>query len=227
MAKILNIETATDICSVSIADGVEILATQRAEEVYQHASVITLLIEACVKNAKLNLKDLDAIAISSGPGSYTALRVGTATAKGICYALDKPLIAVDTLKSLAYAAREKHPEGDCFIPMIDARRMEVYTSVFDKELNVISELDNLILEESSFGVVFKQYNCVVFGGNGAPKTEALFVDQGIYYSKVLCDAEHLVSLSNAAFLDSDFADIAYYAPLYFKAPNITKSKKTL
>lgn len=227
MAKILNIETATDICSVCIADEGQVIATRRAEEVYQHASVITILIEECAKAAKMSLNELDALAISSGPGSYTALRVGTATAKGICYALNKPLIAIDTLQSLAYAAQQNKSEGDCFIPMIDARRMEVYAKVFDKELKAVSEVNNFILDEASFQEYFKRYDKVVLSGNGAPKSVDLFKDKGAVFSEVVCDAEHLVELSAAAFEAQDFVDIAYYAPLYFKAPNITKAKKVL
>jgi tRNA threonylcarbamoyladenosine biosynthesis protein TsaB len=227
MAKILNIETATDICSVSIADGLEVLATKRAAKVYQHASVITILIEECTKVAGVSLKDLDAIAVSSGPGSYTALRVGTATAKGICYALNKPLIAVDTLKALAEAARRKYPVGDCFISMIDARRMEVYAKIFDAELQTLADVDNRILDASTFEDYFKQYDHVVFAGNGAPKSEVLFAKQGGHYSEVFCDAEHMVPLSFATYSNRTFADIAYYAPLYFKAPNITRAKKIL
>ncbi len=227
MAKILNIDTATDICSVCIADGEQVVATRRAEDVYQHASVITILIEECAKAADISLNELDAIAVSTGPGSYTALRVGTATAKGICYALNKPLIAIDTLKSLAFAAKQRNAEGDCFIPMIDARRMEVYAKVFDNELNALSEVNNFILDETSFQEFFKQHDNIIFTGNGAPKSIDLFKDKGGQFSTVVCDAEHLVQLSAVAYAAEDFVDIAYYAPMYFKAPNITKSKKVL
>ncbi len=227
MALILNIETATDICSVCISEGASIRSLKESEEAYSHASRITLLIEACANDAGITLPELDAVAISSGPGSYTALRVGAATAKGICYALDKPMIAVDTLAALAHAAKLDRPQADYYIPMIDARRMEVYTAVFDKQLQQLEPVHNLILDQQSFSRYFTSEKCLSFCGNGAGKTKDIFINKNAVYSEILCSAQHLVPLSERAFSEQQFEDIAYYTPRYFKAPNITVSKKTL
>lgn len=227
MARILNIETATDICSVCISDGTDVLAIKESDQEYSHASAITLLIESCTTAAGLALKDLDAIAVSQGPGSYTALRVGAATAKGICYALDKPLIAVDTLAALAYASKQDFPGASYYIPMIDARRMEVYTAVFDANLQCIKPVHNLILDEQSFSSYFDSAEMIVFGGNGAPKSKTVLTQKEAVFSEVRCSASHMVPLALQALQKQAFSDIAYYTPQYFKAPNITVSKKTL
>ncbi len=228
MAVILNIETATDICSVCIAKEETILAYKESEDAYSHASVITLLIEACAKEAALKLKDLDAIAVSSGPGSYTALRVGAAAAKGMCYGLDKPLIVVDTLQALAKAANKEVGDDDTiYVPMIDARRMEVYLAIFDREMKRLAETQNVILEEQTFSEYLDKGKQIVFCGNGAPKSKPLYSAQNTTFSAIKCSAKHLVTHSFEAFKNQHFADIAYYAPNYLKAPNITVSKKIL
>lgn len=227
MPLILNIETATDICSVCIAENTEVLAIQKSDNAYSHASVITLLIEACRKEAGVKLSDLDAIAISAGPGSYTALRVGSSVAKGICYALDKPMIAINTLESLAMAAQKAEPKVDLYIPMIDARRMEVYAEVYDYKLNRLTETNNIIFDDQSFSEYFEQGKKLLFCGNGAPKAKTLFETKSVQFSDILCSASNLVPLSLKSFLDQSFVDIAYYSPVYFKAPNITVSRKTL
>lgn len=226
MALILNLDTATDVCSVGIANGAKILSLKESDDAYSHASAITLLIEACRKDAGIDLQDLDAIAISSGPGSYTALRVGAATAKGICYALDKPMIAIDTLAALAHAAKEKQT-ADFYIPMIDARRMEVYTAVYDQQLQELESVHNLILDLQSFNNYFTDGKSIAFCGNGAPKSQTVFVEKNAIFCDILCSAKHIAPLAEVAFQKQQFEDIAYYTPLYFKAPNITVSKKTL
>lgn len=227
MPIILNIETATDICSVAIAKGDTLVSQNESTETFSHASAITLLIEDCLKDAGLTLNDLDAVAISSGPGSYTALRVGSSVAKGICYALDKPLIAVDTLEALAHAAFEEVAEGAFYIPMIDARRMEVYTSVYDQSLKLLKATHNLIVEQDSFSEYFEKDGLVVFCGTGALKTKPLFAAKNILYSVLTCSAKYLIPLSLISFQNKKFQDVAYYSPSYFKAPNITVSKKIL
>ena len=133
MAIILNIETATDIGSVCLSRGKEVLAVKQGTTTFSHAKETTLMIDHCLTEAGLTMQDLNAVAISSGPGSYTSLRIGTSVAKGICYALDKPLIAVNTLEALALAA-SKVSDGAIYAPMIDARRMEVYTTFYDANI---------------------------------------------------------------------------------------------
>ena len=155
MPLILNIESATDICSVCISKNAETLSLQEADKEYSHTSKITILIERCCAEAGITLKQLDAVAVSKGPGSYTSLRVGASTAKGICYALDKPLITIDTLQSIALATFKKAKQATFYAPMIDARRMEVYTSLFDKDLNLVQETHAKIIDEQSFQDYFQ------------------------------------------------------------------------
>ena len=225
MALILNIETATEICSVCVSNELNVLATCQAEGHYSHASEITLLIASCLAKAKIKMSELDAIAVSQGPGSYTGLRIGVSTAKGICYALGKPLIAINTLQALANASHQKKEAFYC--PMIDARRMEVYTAVFDIFDKVIMDTHALILDDQAFAKYFQKGYRLVFSGNGSEKAKALFENKPVVFSNVICDARHLVPIAFSSFQKSQFVDLAYFSPDYHKAPNITKSKKLL
>lgn len=141
MALILNIETATDICSVALARNGEILSLQEGREAKSHASLLTTLISKSFEETECRLIDLDAVAVSKGPGSFTGLRIGVATAKGLCYSLDKPLISVNTLQSMAAAFMLKNPDTEdvTLCPMIDARRMEVYLALFNNKLEFTRE----------------------------------------------------------------------------------------
>lgn len=227
MARILHIETATDICSIAASDGLELLSIQQAEGVRQHAAQITLLIQSVLEQARLSLPEVDAISVSSGPGSYTSLRVGTSTAKGICYTLGKPLIAVDTLQSLALASLKAEREEGLYLPMIDARRMEVYTAHFDAANERLAEAAPLIVEENTFQEELKQGIPLILSGNGAEKCRPVLPEQGIIYSPVVCSAAHLIPLALQRYEAAQFEDAAYYSPFYLKPPNVTKSKKKL
>lgn len=228
MSLILNIETATDICSIGLSQEGKLLSLQESSGPYQHASQITLLIKKCMEAAERRLQDIDAVAISTGPGSYTSLRVGTSTAKGICYALNKPLIAVSTLRALALSSFEA-PLADSTLlcPMIDARRMEVYTALFNGALDEVRPLQALIVEAESFDEFFEKNTALIFCGNGAPKCKPLIQHPLAHFSDRLCSAIHLIPLSTKHYREGKFVDIAHYTPNYFKAPNITKSKKLL
>lgn len=227
MPLILNIETATDICSVCISKSDEILVIKEAEKENSHTSKITGLIEECCVEIGITLKQLDAVAVSKGPGSYTSLRVGASTAKGICFALDKPLIIIDTLESIAQATQKKEKQNAYYAPMIDARRMEVYTSLFDKGMNLIQEMQAKIIDKHSFQEYFKKGYTIVFSGNGAPKCQNVFESPQAIFSSEICSAANLVPFSFRAFQRKDFSDAAYFSPSYFKPPNITFSSKTL
>ncbi len=227
MALILNIETATDICSICISNKDEILVIKEAVKEYSHTSEITILIERCCSETGVSLKQLDAVAISKGPGSYTSLRVGASTAKGICYALDKPMIAIDTLQSIALASRKKEKKTALYAPMIDARRMEVYTSLFDKDMNLLLETQAKIIDEQSYQDYFEQGHTIVFSGNGAPKCQNVIKSPQANFSSVISSASNLAPLSFLAFQKNDFCDAAYFSPSYFKSPNITIPRKTL
>ena len=227
MPKFLLLETATEVCSVGISENNQLLALAESKEQYTHVSKITILIEECLKQTGLELSELDAIAVSRGPGSYTALRVGTATAKGICYALEKPLLAIDTLESLARASNESSEEKVLYAPMIDARRQEVYTAFFDSNFNVLQEAHPLILTETTFAEYLEEGFQIITSGNGAEKCQSIVKNTAIQYEKIVCSAAHLVKLAKERYANKAFEDLAYYAPFYLKPPNITTPKKNL
>ena len=150
MGLILNIETSTKSCSISIYNNGDFLACkEETKEEFIHSKKLILFIVDIIKDANININDLDAVAISSGPGSYTGLRIGTSTAKGLCYAMDIPLISVSTLKAMAYGIAKKY-NYNLFCPMIDARRMEVYSAIYDKDNNTIRKINADIVDENTY-----------------------------------------------------------------------------
>ncbi|MEM0993442.1 MAG: tRNA (adenosine(37)-N6)-threonylcarbamoyltransferase complex dimerization subunit type 1 TsaB [Bacteroidota bacterium] len=225
---ILLLETATEICSVAIANNGILLAQQQAEEKYAHTEQLTILIQAVTQSAAIQLTDLEAVAISQGPGSYTALRVGTSVAKGLCYALDIPLIAIETLASLADAAhRLVGNEIALYCPMIDARRMEVYASLYDANGSIVQAQQAMVIDENSFADYFNNGQKVIFCGNGAVKCASVLTHPLAQFEDVICDAANLLRLATEAYEKQQFEDVAYFVPIYGKAPNITVSKKKL
>lgn len=227
MATILNIETATEICSICISRNEEILARAATDESYQHAARITLLIEQCAREAGVRLSELDALAVSRGPGSYTALRIGLSAAKGIAYALDKPVIAIDTLQALALATAQLARKDARYYPMIDARRMEVYTAPFDRQGQALGEPAAKVISEDTFRSDIEAGRLLILSGNGAAKCQSVLTSEQIEFVELLNDSAHLVPLAHRAFQARDFVDIAYFAPFYLKSPNITVPKKKL
>lgn len=228
MATILHIETATDLCSICISKEGEKLVLVENKETFSHAASITLLIEEATKKAGIKLSELDAVSLSQGPGSYTALRIGTSTAKGICYALDKPLIAINTLQALAWASYQEIKEEEAlYFPMIDARRMEVYTAGFNAKQEMLVDVQAKIIDKNAFQEYFEKDKKLIFAGNGAPKCQSVISSPNANFIPIICEASHLVSLAEKAFNKKDFQDVAYFSPLYFKAPNITTPKKVL
>lgn len=223
---ILLIETATKICSVGLCKDEQLLANKNAEGNFKHSSELTLLIEGVMKLAKKEMSDLKAVAVSIGPGSYTGLRIGLSTAKGICYALGLPLITIDTLKSLALSAM-KEAKADYYAPMIDARRMEVYTLLYNNDETIQMPKQAMIVDENSFSDWLNAGKTIAFCGDGAPKCQAVITSKNAQFLSLECDATNLVTLANRAYKMADFADLAYSEPLYFKPPNITKPKKIL
>lgn len=226
MPLILNIETATEICSVAVSEGDKLLALSETNDQFAHAKTITLLIEDCLKKAGFSLKDLDAVAVSKGPGSYTALRIGVSAAKGICYALDKPLIAVDTLRAIAWATFQEKKQDVLYVPMIDARRVDVYSAVFDSQNNPVTETGFEVIVKTSYKSYFASENTIIFSGNGAEKCKSILISPYAQFSSIACSAAHLRHLSHQSFLNQDFEDLAYFVPNYHKAPNITTPKRS-
>jgi tRNA threonylcarbamoyladenosine biosynthesis protein TsaB len=174
------------------------------------------------------MNELDAIAISSGPGSYTGLRVGASLAKGICYSLDLPLISISTLESIASATRNAYPDKNLLhIPMVDARRMEVYTAGYDAVGALIHPLEAKILDKSSYLDHLDQYEKLVFSGNGSAKFAEIVDHPAFIFTDLVCSASWMVALAVKKYDKQEFIDAAYYKPEYLKAPNITQSKKKL
>ncbi len=227
MPKILNIETATDICSVSFCEDGQVISFEENKDGYTHASTLTILIQKCLDEAETTLASLDAIAVSQGPGSYTGLRIGVSVAKGICYALNKPLIAVDTLRALAWACAEEMKEEAHYCSMIDARRMEVYSAKYNVKNEEEEPVNALIIDENSFEDIFAKGEKIFFCGNGAEKCKSVLTSPLAVFSPIVCSAKHLCFLSNEYFLQGNFIDTAYFSPLYYKSPNITIPKKIL
>jgi len=219
MATILNIETATAVCSVALAKNGNLIALQESTEPNVHAEKLTLFINTIMEQAGLTYAQLDAIAIGTGPGSYTGLRIGTSTAKGLCYALDKPLIAIPTLKAMALASAAIVQKTDiCYCSMIDARRLEVYTGLYGFEGKEILPVEAKILDENSFSELLAK-NEIAFAGDGMPKMKQLLSANGrncIWVDAVYASAKNMIPLAEEAFLQKQFANVAYYEPFYLK-----------
>lgn len=212
MAYLLNIETATKNCSVSVAnDGVTIALKEFAGEGYLHAEKLHVFIEEALQEAVIKYANLNAIAVSMGPGSYTGLRIGVSAAKGLCYALTIPLIAVDTLELIA---RQVKAVNGVIIPLIDARRMEVYSAVFDAEYNLLRKVEAQIITEYSFS----DYSEVHFAGDGAAKCkEILSSEKFVYHDDVIYpSAAQMGELAYNKYKISDTVDVAYFEPYYLK-----------
>lgn len=218
MATILHIDTATSIGSVCLAHNGQELETIHNTDQRDHAATITQYIGELMKRHGVTPGSLDAIAVSAGPGSYTGLRVGTATAKGLCYTWKKPLIAISTLQMMAAGMQAQRPSEDVlYAPMIDARRMEVFTAVFDQNLEALLPPQAMVLEPHSLDNFIVQ-KTVIFFGSGAPKWEDLLGERtNTLFPSYQISAGHMVPLAAKAFADKDFQDVAYFAPHYLKA----------
>lgn len=214
MAFILNLETATKTCSVVLAHNGDIISSQElTTEKFSHAEKLNIFIQDVLKEADMSLKEIDAVAVSAGPGSYTGLRIGTSTAKGLCYALDIPLLAINSLKALA--ARIDIQEG-LICPMFDARRMEVYCAVYDKHLEVIRSTDAVVIDENSFCEILDNEK-IHFLGPGAEKCKELIQNENaIFDLKVEVSAKGMAQLAQNKFDKEDFEDLAYFEPAYLK-----------
>lgn len=222
MTYILNLETATKNCSVSISqNGQTILCKEMAEAGYSHAEKLHVFIEECIKESNITFKDLSAIAVSQGPGSYTGLRIGVSAAKGLCFALDLPLIAVDTLQVLA--SKLSISDG-VIIPMIDARRMEVYSAIFNSKLEKIREVQAEILTESSFEEISETIH---FVGDCAEKAKTVLTKSNfIFHEEIIYpSANEMSELSYKKFQENKLEDVAYFEPYYLKDFMATVSKK--
>ena len=235
MALILSIETGTDVCSVALANDGELMALRESDEGRDHAKKVALFVDELLRETGVQPDDLDAIAVGKGPGSNTGLRIGVSFAKGMCYALNIPLIAIGSLDALTEVAREDYDAGILDIedeewasarlcPMVDARRMEVYAQVFDNEGKPLSEVTAEVVTEESFAQWRKDGRFVIFG-NGARKCCETLGD--VICVDVAPSARGIVRLAEEAFNAEKFEDIAYFEPFYLKEFLVIPSKKKL
>lgn len=214
MALILCLETATTNCSVGIAkDGELLILKEDNSKNYSHAEKLHVFIDEVLKEMKIKANDLDAIAISKGPGSYTGLRIGVSAAKGLCYSMDIPLISVPTLDLLAIQLKD---EEGVFVSMLDARRMEVYSAIYDSQINQIRDTQAQVLDESSF----KEYldkSRVHFIGNGVAKFEDICKHpNAIFHTQKYPSAREMAEIVENKYQKSDIEDVAYFEPYYLK-----------
>ncbi len=219
MAFILNIETSGEICSVALSEDDKCLLMKESREKNSHSAKLAVLTDELLKELNINPEKLDAIAVSEGPGSYTGLRIGVSFAKGLCYALNKPLIAVETLLINAQNLKINYSieENALICPMIDARRMEVYTALFDHNLNEIKQTQALILDKDSFSDIHQK---VCFVGSGSAKWKELISqnpnEHFIFVENIFPMADAMIPLSYRSYQENRFEDVAYFEPFYLK-----------
>jgi tRNA threonylcarbamoyladenosine biosynthesis protein TsaB len=223
MAVILLVETATAVCSVALSKDGTLLGIRESVSRNAHSSSVTVFIDGILSEAGLPLEQIDAVAVSMGPGSYTGLRIGVASAKGLCYALGKPLIAVPTLQAMANGLRgitsglspEAKPELIC--PLLDARRMEVYSAVYSRELREIRETRAEIIDKNSFEELLLDH-VLILGGEGSEKCRPLLghLENARFIEGFETSARFMIPLAEQKFISGQFEDPAYFEPYYLK-----------
>ncbi|MDC3305375.1 tRNA (adenosine(37)-N6)-threonylcarbamoyltransferase complex dimerization subunit type 1 TsaB [Flavobacteriales bacterium] len=215
MALILGIETATKNCSVALFKDSKLIAEkEHVSDGYTHAEQLNLFIKEVVGSANITLTEIEAVALSMGPGSYTGLRIGTSTAKGLCYALEIPLLAISTLQAMAFGMAENESSA-VYCPMIDARRMEVFSALFDENNKEIRGVQADVVDEQTYTNFLK--NEVLFFGDGALKCKEIINHKNAKFIEgINPSAKNLGILANAKFENKDFEDVAYFEPYYLK-----------
>lgn len=213
MSLIINIDTAADTASVCLAKDNEAMQISFSENQQEHASWLHTAIAELLKKNGYNINDLQAVAVSIGPGSYTGLRIGLAAAKGICYALNVPLIAVGTLEIMAFAVKKETAGFIC--PVIDARRMEVFTALYNNNLEEKIPPASMIIDDKSFSTLLSSAN-LLFCGSGIKKLQTVITNSNAIFSSTPSNASHLAELAFHRFQKKIFADLAYIEPLYIK-----------
>lgn len=217
MPLILNIDTASEKAHISIARNGQVLQARNNDAQKEHASFLQAAVQDILNVSGINIKEIDAVAVTAGPGSYTGLRVGFASAKGFCYALKKPFITISTLEILTASALEALPAAAnlLYCPMMDARRMEVFTAVYDQNLDIILDPCAMVLNGSSFEKELSNHK-IVFFGNGSTKWEQLCKHPNAAFSPVSISPEAFSKRSNILFEEKIFAELAYSEPFYLK-----------
>lgn len=226
MALILQLETSTSSCSVALAFNGHTIALRELNERNAHAGNLTLLISEVMNSAGKKMEDLAAVAVSMGPGSYTGLRIGVSTAKGLCYALDIPLIAINTLEAMANGFKSLNVSDSAFFcPMIDARRMEVYAAVYNQQLEEILPVAARIIDAESFSGLLENQQIVFFGDGAMKCSDVLAGSPNARFSAdFLNSAKDFTSLAYEKFREGKFEDVAYFEPFYLKDFLVTQPK---
>jgi tRNA threonylcarbamoyladenosine biosynthesis protein TsaB len=233
MCKFLLIESGTNVCSVAFSVNGKVIGLKESADEKAHASQLTLFIDQLTKETGISISNLDAVVVSKGPGSYTGLRIGVSAAKGICYAAEKPLISISSLDSMVYGASmlyqsiiEKN-SIDYYCPMIDARRMEVYTALYDKAFRKIRDIEAQVVDDSTFRSLLNDKK-ILFFGNGAIKCQDTINHPHAYFAdNFLPSAQFMIPLALDAFSNQTFEDVAYFEPYYLKNFVATVSQKDL
>ena len=233
MSIILNIETSTNVCSIALSENGNCIFGKVNTDGLNHAKLLSLFIDEALTILKERNKKLDAVAVSAGPGSYTGLRIGVSTAKGLCYGFGIPLISVSTLEIMSIAAKKvlKETQNSVLItqyllcPMIDARRMEVYAAFFDKNNELIKDISADIIDENSYHDLLTKQP-IYFFGNGAEKCKAVLTHQNArFLDDIVPLAENMIPFSEKYFSENKFEDVAYFEPFYLKEFQTTQQKK--
>ena len=217
---LLHIETATDVCSVALSRGTEIIGLKEEAGGNNHAKNLLPFVDEVLKQSGVRMSEINGVAVSIGPGSYTGLRIGVSTAKGIAYTAGIPVMAISTLESIAQGAKqlwsETSTESVQIVPMIDARRMEVFTTRFDYDMQPLEEVSSKIVDENTFSELLSEQK-VLFCGNGMPKCrELLSVFSNACFIDALISAKNMLPAALKKWQNNDFEDVAYFEPFYLK-----------
>lgn len=217
MAYILHIETTSTVCSVALSHHHNLIDCIESNNGFSHAENLHVFIESILQKNSISQKDLNAISISTGPGSYTGLRIGYSAAKGIAYALNIPLIEVDTLAAMAQYAFSLNTISQYACPFIDARRMEVYTAIYKRDLSCVLNTQAIILDSNSTKA-FNDYSDIIFLGDGVPKAKELLKDipNSSFIETIMPSAKYMITITYQKYLEKEFSDIAYSEPNYVK-----------
>lgn len=227
MPTIIHIETATEVCSCTLSVADEIIVSKINNDKLAHSTSLGVFVEEIMQVVRENDMEVKAISVSSGPGSYTGLRIGVSQAKGLSYGLNVPLISIPTPLIMAYSVKDKASPETLLCPMIDARRMEVYAALYNSSLETVKEIDAQILDENSYSEILSEQK-VCFFGNGAKKfMDIIDNENAIFIDDVYPQASSMVQLAMEKFNKKDFVDTAYFEPFYLKEFNATISKKNI
>ncbi|MFW5656597.1 MAG: tRNA (adenosine(37)-N6)-threonylcarbamoyltransferase complex dimerization subunit type 1 TsaB [Bacteroidota bacterium] len=231
MAIIIHIETSAEVCSVALSDNTDIIGEVHSLQPRSHASELAVLIDKILRNNKIGASSLSAVSVSKGPGSYTGLRIGVSTAKGLCYGAGLPLITIDTLLALANGGLQqlltdhKPVKDGLLCPMLDARRMEVYAALYSSELNLIRPTDAVIITPESFKQELDEKKVYFFGPGAAKCKEIICHENACFLDGIEPSALNMVPFAVKAFKNKQFANLAYFEPFYLKDFVATKPKR--